>query len=79
MKTRVGKPKCQLSGTDGNAFALVGKASKELRKDGQRGKAKEMTDRVFASTSYHEALGIIEEYVEFHRWLDEATPVVKGE
>ena len=64
METRVDKPKCQLSGTDGDADALVDKASKELKRVGQRKKAREMTDRVCASTSYHEALGIIEEYVE---------------
>ena len=58
------KPKCQLTGTDGNIFALVGTASKALKKAGQQDKAKEMKERVFASSSYYEALGIIEEYVE---------------
>ena len=34
-----------------------------LRRNGMAGQAKEMTDRVFASGSYHEALNIIGEYV----------------
>ena len=58
------RPKCKLVGTDGNIFALTGKASRTLKDVGQRKKATEMTNRVFASTSYHEALGIIQEYVE---------------
>ena len=62
--TTQAKPKCKLTGTDGNIFALAGKASKALKDVGQRGNAKEMTNRVFASNSYNEALGIIQEYVE---------------
>lgn len=58
------KPKCQLTGTDGNIFALVGRASKTLKKAGLPDKAKEMTSKVFASGSYHEALAIIEEYLD---------------
>ena len=59
-----GKPKCRLTGTDGNIFALAGKVSSALKRAGQGGKATEMAKRVFASGSYHEALGIIQEYVE---------------
>jgi len=33
------KPKCKLTGTDGNIFALVGKASRTLKNVGQREKA----------------------------------------
>ena len=57
------KPDCALIGQDGNVFNLVGIASRTLRRNGMMGQAKEMTDRVFASGSYHEALNIIGEYV----------------
>ena len=57
------KPDCALIGQDGNVFNLVGIASRTLRRNGMAGQAKEMTDRVFASGSYHEALNIIGEYV----------------
>ncbi len=54
------KPKCKLVGTDGNIFALVGKASKVLESK----KAKEMSARIFfQAKSYEEALAIIAEYV----------------
>lgn len=57
------KPDCALIGEDGNIFNLVGIASRTLRESGLEGQAKEMTNRVFASGSYSEALGIIGEYV----------------
>ena len=58
------KPTCKLIGQDGNIFGILGTAAKALRKAGQADKAKEMSDKVFASGSYHEALAIIGEYVE---------------
>ena len=58
------RPKMQLLGQDGNIFAIMGRASRLLKSSGQREKAKEMCDRVTASKSYAEALGIISEYVE---------------
>lgn len=57
------KPNCALIGQDGNIFNLVGIASRTLRRCGMAEQAKEMTDRVFASGSYNEALCIIGEYV----------------
>ena len=57
------KPDCALVGQDGNVFNLAGIASRTLRRNGMAEQAKEMTDRVFASGSYHEALNIIGEYV----------------
>lgn len=57
------KPDCALIGEDGNIFNLVGIASRTLRESGMEGQAKEMTNRVFASNSYSEALDIIGEYV----------------
>ena len=58
------KPKCKLVGTDGNIFALVGKASKTLKGAGLFEKAKEMMQEVFKSKSYDDALCIIMKYVE---------------
>ena len=49
--------------TDGNIFNLLGIASRTLREHGLKEQAKEMSDRVFASGSYGEALCIIGEYV----------------
>lgn len=58
------KPKCALIGQDGNIFNLVGIASKTLKRNGMYEESKEMSDRVFNSSSYEEALCIIDEYVE---------------
>ena len=57
------KPDCELIGKNGNIFNLAGIAGRTLRRHGQPEQAKEMTDRVFASGSYDEALCIIGEYV----------------
>lgn len=58
------KPKCALIGEDGNIFNLMGIASRTLKNNGQKEEAKEMCDRITSSGSYHEALGIIGEYVD---------------
>lgn len=58
------KPKCKLTGTDGNVFALLGKCNNTLRKAGQSSKCEELNRRIFSSGSYGEALVIMGEYVE---------------
>lgn len=58
------KPKCALIRQDGNIFNLVGIASRTLKQNGMKEEAKEMSNRVFSSHSYDEALNIIGEYVE---------------
>ena len=60
-KTR--KPDCPLIGQDGNIFNLTGIAARTLRRSGPSDRASEMTNRVYASGSYYEALNIIGEYV----------------
>lgn len=60
------KSKCKLIGTDGNVFALMGKASSALKEAGQPEKAKEMCEQVFRCGSYAAALKVIGEYVEIH-------------
>ena len=41
------KPKCKLVGTDGNIFALIGKAAQTLKQEGQKEEALEMTAKCF--------------------------------
>ena len=58
------KPICKLIGEDGNVFNLLGKVSKVLKRNNLHDQVKEMTDRVFNSSSYDEALRIFVDYVE---------------
>ena len=58
------KPVCKLIGEDGNVFNLLGKVSKVLKQNNLYEQEKEMTDRVFNSRSYNEALRIFADYVE---------------
>lgn len=57
------KPNCPLIGENGNIFNLIGIAARTLKRNGMSVEASEMTDRVYKSGSYEEALGIIGEYV----------------
>lgn len=58
------KPVCSLLGTDGNAFALIGKVSKTLKNSGLRDEANEFQNKAFNSESYDALLVLIGEYVE---------------
>ena len=58
------KPKMNLIGEDGNIYAILGRASRLLRQNGQNTQAEQMYFRVTSSKSYDEALHIISEYVE---------------
>lgn len=59
------KPKCRLTGEDGNIFNLMGIATRTLKKAGEAEKAKEMTRRITTEAkSYDEALAILMEYVD---------------
>ena len=58
------KPRVKLVGTDGNIFAVVGRCKQALKDAGQPDQAEEVMQRVFKATSYHEALGICQEYVD---------------
>ena len=57
------KPDCPLIGQNGNIYNLLGIVARTLREYNRKDQAEEMTDRVFASGSYEEALCIIGEYV----------------
>jgi len=54
----------ELVGTDGNIFALIGKVSREMKKQGYVEEAKQMTQEVTSSGSYDEALQILMKWVE---------------
>ena len=58
------RPKMELIGQDGNIFAVLGRASRLLKENGQPDQAKEMCDRVYQSGAYSKALNIISEYVK---------------
>jgi len=58
------KPICKLIGEDGNIFNLINIVSKVLKNNYLHDEVKEMTDRIFNSRSYNEALRIISEYVD---------------
>ncbi len=55
------KSRCALIGQDGNIFNLVEIASRTLKRNGMQEESKEMSNRVFNSHSYDEALCIIGE------------------
>lgn len=58
------KPEVQLTGTNGNVFALLARCDRALKQAGQRDRAEELRQRVFASGSYDEALALMMEYVD---------------
>lgn len=57
------KPDCPLIGENGNIYNLVGIAARTLNRNGLYEQATEMSEKVFKSGSYEEALSIIGEYV----------------
>lgn len=57
-------PKCKLTETDGNVFAIIGTVSRALVKAKQADKAVEFKQRAFAAKSYDEVLQLCFEYVE---------------
>ena len=67
------KPKMNLLGEDGNIYAILGRASRLLRQNGQSNEAEQMYFRVTSSSSYDEALHIISEYVETELSTPEAS------
>ena len=53
----------QLTGTDGNIFAIIAKVRDALRRNGRSDLVKEFTDYITSSSSYEEALCRVMEYV----------------
>jgi hypothetical protein len=58
------KPVVKLIGEDGNIFSIMGKCTKALKRVGQNEQAKELTEKIFSSSSYDEALQICMQYIE---------------
>jgi len=57
--------KVKVIGEDGNVFFILGRVTKELRRNDFHDMITEVSNRVFDSGSYDEALSIMQEYVEF--------------
>ena len=53
----------QLTGTDGNIFAIIAKVREALRRNGRSDLVKEFTDYITSSSSDEEALCRMMEYV----------------
>jgi hypothetical protein len=60
----IDKPPCELVGTDGNVFAVIGRVRKALLGAGQSERASEFVRRAFSAISYDEVLRLCMEYVE---------------
>jgi hypothetical protein len=58
------KPEVQLTGTDGNVFAIIGTVSKTLKRAGLTAEAQEFTKKAFASESYDAVLRLAMTYCE---------------
>ena len=58
------KPKCRLSGVDGNVFMVIGTVSRALKRAGQHDKAKEFSSKAMNSDSYDAVLQLCFDYVD---------------
>lgn len=58
------KPFVQLSGEDGNAFAIIGRCSKALKNAGLTVEADSFREKCFAATSYDEVLQLAMRYCD---------------
>lgn len=54
----------QLTGQDGNIFAIMGRVKRAMRREGFEEESKEMAKEVMSCHSYSDALEIIADYVE---------------
>ena len=59
------KPDCSLRNCDGNIYNIMGYASQTLRQHHMEEQAAEMFHRITQCQSYHSALSIISDYVNF--------------
>ncbi|MCG3204310.1 MAG: hypothetical protein KCHDKBKB_01025 [Elusimicrobia bacterium] len=63
MTNKNEKPKCRLTGEDGNAFAILGRVAKAMRQAGQGHLVKEMQTKAM-SGDYNHLLSTVLEYVD---------------
>jgi len=57
------KPKCKLTGVDGNVYAILTKVAKTLERAGQKEKVMEFLTKA-KSGDYDHALQVVNEYVD---------------
>jgi len=62
METK--KPKCKLTGTDGNVYAIMGTVRRSLVKAGLPDQATEFVTKAMQSSSYDAVLQLCFHYVE---------------
>jgi hypothetical protein len=58
------RPACELVGTDGNVFSIIGRVKQALKKAGQEDRAREFVEKAFQAGSYDEVLRLCMEFVE---------------
>ena len=59
-------PKCKLTGTDGNVFAIMSKVSKTLKQAGYKVKADEFVNKAMCQNSYEDVLVLCSDYVDVY-------------
>ena len=64
MSDAADRPHCQLSGTNGNVFAVIGRVRRALAAAGQQERAREFVQRAWAAGSYDAVLALCFEYVD---------------
>lgn len=62
--SNVTKPLCQIAGTEGNVYALIGKVSDALEGANQSDRIGEFVKRSMTASTYDELLGLSQDYVE---------------
>lgn len=58
------KPTVKLTGHDSSVFNLIGVCTIALNQAGKSAEAKELSERMWECSSYHEALTLMGEYVD---------------
>jgi hypothetical protein len=58
------KPVCEIIGTDGNVFAIIGTVSRTLKRAGFTEEAQEWSEKAMKCGSYDEVLRLMFDYVE---------------
>lgn len=58
------KPRCRLTGVDGNVFVIIGVVRDCLKKAGQDAQAGEFVKRAMTSMSYPDVLRLCHNYVD---------------
>lgn len=64
MSNEAYKPTCQLTGTDGNVFSIIGRVHHTLVKAGLHDTANEFMDKALGAESYDHVLQLCFDYVE---------------